>query len=409
MRKKILIAEKSEAIRNIAESILHQNGYDVISTETADKAKELIITSEPNMVIIDADLKDKNNAYLYEILEESEQTASIPLIIVADPNGRDLSYPPEAILPRPFASEEFLEKIRLFIGAGTVQKSDEKIAEIDPFSISSVNDEFLDAALGIDSIDVESSEVMDKTTITENAHKKKLSDTDSSFGIAQKCEQRDKSDEDSGRVESLMIREDESVQAQVIKAGSTDLTASSKIEISGDQYGIAEPSKVKKPPEEKATSHDYDWFISEMKKDTKGIKFAKPPGDTDSQRLETVQNAEGMEPIKFSSGKNAKSLAPQIKSGGVDQFISEFKREMEHLSPELTQPNFKQGRNSTDSLSQPQDAKIKLTEIPSELDLVQLSDFIAEKIISQLLERIDRKEISELIREYLIHFLDKKK
>ena len=81
MRKKILIAEQSDAIRNIAESLLHQNGYDVILATTADKAKELIITSEPNMVIIDAGLKDKNNAYLYDLLEKSEQSASIPFII----------------------------------------------------------------------------------------------------------------------------------------------------------------------------------------------------------------------------------------------------------------------------------------------------------------------------------------
>ena len=174
MRRKILIAEKSDAIRNITESLLHQHGYDVISTASADKAKELLITSDPDMVIVDSGLKDNNGSYLFDLLEESEQTASIPLLIIADADGPSLSYPQEIILPRPFETDDLIEKVKIFIGSGGEQeKPEEKIAEVDPFSADDVDDDFLDAALGIDSIDVESSEVMNKTTISDRTGSKK--------------------------------------------------------------------------------------------------------------------------------------------------------------------------------------------------------------------------------------------
>ena len=88
MRKKIMVAEQSDAIRSIAETILHQNGYDVLTASTIEKAKELIIAGKPNMVIIGADLKDAEGNYLYDSLDENDLTSSIPILIIADPGGR---------------------------------------------------------------------------------------------------------------------------------------------------------------------------------------------------------------------------------------------------------------------------------------------------------------------------------
>ncbi len=385
MRKKILIAEKSDAIRNIAESLLHQHGYDVISSASADKAKELIITSEPNMVIIDSSLQDQNGAFLFDILEESEQTASIPLLIITDANGPELSYPPEVILSRPFETDDFLDKVKLFIGPGTDQKPKETIAEVDPFSTSDVNDDFLDAALGIDSIDVESSEVLDKTTITERAKRKKITNETTDIGIAFRSES-ETNDDDSGKVESLLIREDGSEQKTPKKEELPDLSASSKIEIPTNQFGIAdskEPSTPEKASEGKSGDHDYDWFINEMKKETSDIKFDKPGKDTGSQKIQTTNPAEGLNPIMPSKEKDA-SDKPIIKSGGVDQFISEFKQEMEQLAPDSSK---------TPAIPEPG------TEI--ELDINQLTDFIARKIVDQLMAKINKEDISRIIREYL--------
>lgn len=388
MRKKILIAEKSDTIRNIAESLLHQHGYDVISSATADKAKELIITSEPNMVIIDSGLKDQNGGFLYDLLDESEQTASIPLLIITDADGPELSYPPEVILFRPFDTDDLIEKVRLFIGPGTEQKPKETINEVDPFSVGNVDDDFLDAALGLDGLEVESSEIMDKTTITEQAKSEGKEQDTSDFGIARKSD-NDIIDDDSGKVESLLIREDGSQQKVPEKEELPDLSASSKIIIPTDQFGIADsktPATSETADSEKSGDHDYNWFIDEMKKDTRDIKFDKSA--TGSQKIQTTDPADGLNPIMLSKEKDMPEK-PEIKAGGVDKFISEFKQEMKQLAPDAT--------------NTPDDPKPDKTDSGGEIELEinQLTDFIAQKIVEQLVEKINKEDISRLIREYL--------
>jgi len=345
------------------------------------------------MVIIDSGLQDQNGAFLYDLLEESEQTASIPLLIITNADGPELSYPPEVILSRPFETDDFLDKVKLFIGPGTDQKPKETIAKVDPFSTGDVNDDFLDAALGIDSINVESSEVLDKTTITERAKRKKRTDETTDIGIAYRNES-ETDDDDSGKVESLLIREDGSEQKMSKREEMPDLSASSKIEIPTDQFGIAdsnEPSTPEKAGEEKSGDHDYDWFINEMKKETGDIKFDKPEKDTGSQKIQTTNSAEGLNPI-LPSNKEDMPDKPMIKSGGVDQFISEFKQEMEQLAPE-----------SAKIPTTPEPDKTEPgTEI--ELNINQLADYITQKIVDQLMAKISKEEISRLIKEYLPQF-----
>lgn len=390
MRKKILIAEKSDAIRNIAESLLHQHGYDVISSATVDKAKEFIITADPNLVIIDSSLKDQNGAYLFDLLEESEQTASIPFLIIADADTPELSYPPEVILPRPFETDDLLKKVALFIGPGTDQKPKETIKEVDPFSAGNVDDDFLDAALGIDAIDVESSEVLDKTTITERARKERNINETTDIGIAHKSDDNNDDEDETGKVESLLIREDGSEQKMPEKEELPSLSASSKIEIPTDQFSIDKSqTEAESVPQEKennkSSDHDYDWFINEMKKDTGNIKFDKSGGKNGSQKIQTTDPYDSMNPIKYQH----KQDKPEIKAGGVDQFISEFKQEMEQLGPNSGE--IVAGSNRDESKSGPE----------IELDINQLTDFIARKIVDQLVSKINKKDISRIIKEYL--------
>jgi DNA-binding response OmpR family regulator len=160
MPKKILLAEKSDAIRSIAESILHQNGYDVISASGAEKTKELIITAKPNLMIIGADLSDGDGVFLYDSIEDNPLASSIPLLLIADPQGKSLPFPDEVIIPRPFDPKEFIDRVRLFVGGGIEPAKDGKVQVAEPFAIGNIDDEFLDAALGIDSLDVEASEIM---------------------------------------------------------------------------------------------------------------------------------------------------------------------------------------------------------------------------------------------------------
>jgi DNA-binding response OmpR family regulator len=342
MRKKILLAEQSETIRNIAESLLRQNGYEVIAISTPDKAKELIITAEPNMVIIGADLKDVDGSYIYELLSENTQTSSLPLLIIADPNGRELSYPDEIILPRPFDPQDFINRVQLFVGKVHKSEKEETITEADPLSLASVDDEFLDAALGIDNIDVESSEMLNSTTGIQKANQRMQKESEE-YGMAR--DEDTKTENDSSRVESLLIRENGDSESIEKKQKSPELSSSSKLEIQTDQYGMSSPEKsVPETPAKEKKPHDYDWFIGEMQKGVTGSK--SKPTDKDAQpdpHLEKTDNSDGMEPIRGhedvdKTGEKSVSETPIISEGGVDKFITEFKKEMEQINSYSDEP-----------------------------------------------------------------------
>ncbi len=42
MPRRVLIAEQADTLRSVAETVLRQNGYDVISVTAAEKAREVL-------------------------------------------------------------------------------------------------------------------------------------------------------------------------------------------------------------------------------------------------------------------------------------------------------------------------------------------------------------------------------
>jgi hypothetical protein len=407
MPKKILVAEKSDAIRSIAESLLHQNGYDAIAAANSDKAKELIITTQPNMVILGADLMDSGGRYLYDLLEENPATSSIPIILIADPTGRSLPYPDEVILPRPFDPKDFLDRVRLFVGGGIEKKDTEKIEAVDPFSAGSIDDEFLDAALGIDNIDVESSEVMDKNFMTGKLKIPQPAEKTSDFGIHRPEYDDSAKKTEENKVESLMIREEG--YSAVPKSKLSDLSASSKIEIASDQYGLINPDEPMQA-ENKNAPHDYDWFIKEMQKETPPIGVT-----SDSSSIKITPTSDSVEPISPSLPKqemttpSEEAEKPEIKEGGVDKFIEDFKKEMEELTssmPEIIPMSPKEEFT----------APPKYREVSTEIDPEEirhfsnyLAELLAERLAKEIVSKINPEEIYRIVREDLIHLIAAKK
>lgn len=400
MRKKILVAEKSDAIRSIAESILHQNGYEVLSASSLNKAREQIVSAQPNMVIIGADLKDDEGKFLYDSLEENENTASIPLLLIADPSGRSLPYPEEVILPRPFDPKDFIERVKLFVGGGIETPGDEKIKAEEPFSAETVDDEFLDAALGIDRIEVEDSEEMNKTSKAIKLPRKDQTGEKDVFEVHRPDYSEDEKLGDSNRVESLMIR-DESQSSEAPEKKEEELSASSKIEIKADQYGLMEPKQSDEPetPATEAT-HDYHWFIKEMQKETKDAPGTESTGDKKDDhehKLLSRPTSEIVEPVMPKP-----SPEPEISSRGVDQFISDFKEEVKQIS---SQPGFRS--KAEKALSSSPEAEVDSAEIRHFVN--NLVELISEKLAKKFVEKIDKDELQRIVKDDLGKLISQRK
>ena len=66
MSKKILLAESSQVTRSIAEKILRQSGFEVISVNSAEKALEVIELTRPDLIIAGGELTSSGNKTLYD-------------------------------------------------------------------------------------------------------------------------------------------------------------------------------------------------------------------------------------------------------------------------------------------------------------------------------------------------------
>ena len=159
MARRILIVEESLAVRGIAESLLRQNGYEVFTAETADSAREIIASSKVDLILVSSGIVDAQGTPYYEMLGSDTATAALPLLILHDTTAGDLPYPPEAVIGKPFTPREFLDKVSIF-GGQLPSSADQN----SPFAGTDVEDDIIDAALGLDKLEVDDTRVMGEDT-----------------------------------------------------------------------------------------------------------------------------------------------------------------------------------------------------------------------------------------------------
>jgi two-component system phosphate regulon response regulator PhoB len=348
MRKRVLVAESADAVRQVVESVLRQNGYDVIAVSSFAKASEVLQFSRPDLIVAGGDLADAGRQVFHEVVQNSPETSSIPLLVIEPADKSSVGLPSEVVISRPIDPIDFVQRVGIFLGEATGRSTQRGQ---NPLSAAPTDDHFLDAALGLDRIDVTHSEDMDNTGTSKMPVSKPAPP-----GVTPYDRGEDEDSlGDSRRVESLHIRDD----ATDIRARNTPPPArkaqgagTGKIEIMPDQYGISEPAAFQIKPEQKA--HDYDWFVNAVRDDVAGTGSDKSsePGQSappvsaktgDSQKLHVNNTASIVDPITsvatpVRSYPDAGVAGPRSSTEGVEKFIDEFKREIELLRAREPEP-----------------------------------------------------------------------
>jgi CheY-like chemotaxis protein len=320
MRRKILIAEQADTVRSIAETVLRQNGYDVIAVTAAEKAREVLELSRPDLIIVGADLKAPDGMPYYERLRVDPRSAHIPMLLFQPADKSDLPFPEEMIIPRPFDPGHLLGRVAAIMdvrGAGASSPAGTP-------SLSEVDDDFLNAALGLDNIKVMESEVMNQTVVGRQSQG--AQSDEKLIGLEGGANPND-SGRTSVNVESLVLDEASGRAVHQVpgrKAPSVEGTG--KLDILTDQYGL---TALEAAGQSENSNHDYNWFVDAIRQDNNpAVAGASRPQD--SGKLTIAPNSEGVDPIT----RVPKTPAAPKQSGnssGVEQFIDEFKREMEQI------------------------------------------------------------------------------
>ena len=82
MADRILVVDDEEEIRNLLESFLTDQGYEVVLASDGNQAIELAETEAPQTIILDIKLPGLNGIEVCKRLKEKEKTSAIPVIII---------------------------------------------------------------------------------------------------------------------------------------------------------------------------------------------------------------------------------------------------------------------------------------------------------------------------------------
>lgn len=387
-------------MRTVAETILRQNGYEVMAVPSADQAEEIVELTRPDLVVLAADIKTSNQRLYYEKLQADPRTSKTPFLLFEPQDKSPLDFPDEVVIPRPFEPRDFLNRVSVFVGKGG---STSKSGGGTPLGDAAVNDDFLDAALGLsdsqDGLQVTDSEIMDKTTKVGILQKAKSEEK--MIGLGEDANSGDDFS-DSKRVESLVIDEDASqISHKSPKPKQKTQEGSGSLEILNDQYGLTEPGALSSEPVDDA--HDYDWFVNSIAQED-----AAPPSEAtnvpDSDELTFTDPAATVDPV--TPGPASVGEKPgKAPASGVEKFIDEFKKEIEQLrsaeqddlavsAASKAAPRQEPGMTWEETLEKvgPQEVNRFAVEFARELGRA-----VAEKIIA----KIDRDKLLALIKAEL--------
>ncbi len=405
MNKKVLLAESSQVTRNIAEKILRQHGFEVISVSNGEKAVEVIEFSRPDIILVGSDLKVRGNKPLYDKFQDEPRTSSVPMLILCDEDA-SCPFPDEVLIKKPFEPKDLIDKVMIF--AGQTDKV-EKAEKENPFGGEELKDDLLDNALGLDRIEVTDAEEMNREKTVVGKKEKTSQTAEKLIGMEKDTTGHS---ETSGTkiVQSLIISDEGTDIVSKNPMKKTEIADEDKLELDEDQFGITSSGGAKLDDD---TPDDYNWFVNEMQNEGQESskipqqqKEAKPvamPDDDELSFLDPSVDPSASVGIKINKSKKNEK--------GVDKFIEEFKKEVENIDADTPKE-----LNLTDSQEIKKEKEhLRWEEKIENLTEEQLSIFtrqfaadLSAKLAKLMIDKIDTQKLLGMMKSEIFTQSQKK-
>ncbi len=395
MGRRILVAEQVDTLRTVAETVLRQNGYEVIAVTAADKAREVLELSQPDLIILGADLVAPDGSPYYEKIQQDPKTSGVPLLIFERTDKAGLDMPDEVVIPRPFEPKEFIDKVAVFVGGTEANPP----AENGPLAESEIDDDFLNAALGIEELDVTGSEVMDKTVVGKKP--KAGAAEEKMVGMEANGDFND-TDNGMATVESLVIDEDSSkIRHQKPGRVTPNPDSTGALDIVSEPFGITDSPTLE---DDEDGVHDYDWFVDAIRDDHDPAAKKSQSEPSDSGSISISDPSASVDPV--TPGPAVSRPVRKGASPGVEKFIDEFKKEMEQIRTEeidqaISETSLGQGPEPGGELGWEE----KLEKMgPAQIDLFakEFARELGQKVAQIIAAKIDPDKLLRLIKSELV-------
>lgn len=312
MRKQVLLVETDEQTRIAVESALRQDGFEVVSVDSASRAEGILSVSSFDAALIGAGIRDDNGPYAVNWLG-SDERSSTPFSVLCPQEVMIPELPEELVVRCPFAPEVIQRKVRELTGEQTAAVSAQDPAQAggeEFFGGPGVKEDFLDQALGLDQLEVNESETMDAGDTTQVGPRKV---SESLVGY----------EADVTNISSTQhtITDAGQISMEAPKKSNSDSQEGAppqkEVELATDHGQDSTPPRTGQPapnapaPSQAQERHDYNWFISEMQGQQGG--GAPPRGEGDSlspvSQSPADQTADRQSPVR----QNAEEFARMVK------------------------------------------------------------------------------------------------
>lgn len=387
MHRKILLVEQSDAMRTVAETVLRQNGYEVIAVSAANKAREVLQLARPDLLLVSADVTAPDGSPYYERLRQDPGSSSIPMLLFAPTHQTQVDFPDEVVIPRPFDPRELVNKVSVFIGSGSSDPSDPSGHDAD--------NGLLDQALGLDELHVTDSEVLNRSSSIKaqriDATKEKMIGLDG-------AEEPRAEPSDTSKVEAIRIGEgDSKIIRESDRRPQKPTGGSGRLEILSDQYGLADPHSLAK--HKPGDSHDYDWFVQAIKSDADATPHSGAGAHpVDPGKLSIQETASVIDP---------RTAGPAVAAApGVDKFIDEFKKEIEQIrdvdtSDLMVSPD-KQAAGRSEDLLAWEDKLERITAEQLEPFTREFAKELGRQVAEKITSKIDPDKLMRLLKDEIL-------
>jgi two-component system, OmpR family, response regulator ArlR len=116
--KKILVVEDDLSVSELVKTVLEEEGFSIITSPSAEKAKQLLLEEKPDIAMIDIILPGQGGMDL--ILDLHASNPSLGIIITSGKIDMTMStfkvlahqFGVISILPKPFTIEELLTTVK---------------------------------------------------------------------------------------------------------------------------------------------------------------------------------------------------------------------------------------------------------------------------------------------------------
>ncbi|MEH7463368.1 response regulator transcription factor [Bacillus thuringiensis] len=134
MKKRIVIVEDEENIREICKRYLEREGYEVYTAENGAEGWELFQQHQPDLIILDLMMPKKDG---WELCEEIRQQSNVPIIMLtARGEERDrilgLTMGADDYVTKPFSPRELVLRVQIILRRGNQPAVQMKEPEPEP-------------------------------------------------------------------------------------------------------------------------------------------------------------------------------------------------------------------------------------------------------------------------------------